>query len=789
MPGSDAEYVRLGTELDPNSANQIKQFVGDVEQQFERLDRLLTSVGKSSNKAGQELVDGMRKSRQEIEAAGRAADNLGDKVQKASKASFGVEGLRRTGGALSQLGFGEVGGAVSRVGDIGQVGKEFSSLVESLGPLAPAATAATGAVLGFQVGLKVLEAETEAAQKGLADAVTGLDAYYKAIEKGTKASITQQIQELEERNKLEKRELKQLTEARVNATASEIKAHGLFIAGVENFVVGLTDSGKKLDERIAGLQKSTSDTDGQIQALKSSLGSAEVKIRDLADAFNGRFKTGVQSAIDLIKRLSDEYEKQQAKLGASLRKSGDIEINRIKADQQTNRELQTFTYEQAQQRIKAIEDEKAVNDKIILTRGLANSQLDRNSDAYKKNVEDIQAATAANQNLNRELKYLTDAMGNLPAEIEQRNARMAAIQQKYNDETTAAEQHAAEEKTAIHQKYVDATISATQRLADATTAALQQLKQSREDLLNGLRSDLSKGDREALDKEYEIQIKAHREEQKELTQHLARLKEIQDSANYEQVKDLLEGNFLGLFESRLQVKGQQKQENTTYGGRKAEIETSQQNEVEDLRHNIQVQRRERLISYDQALADAKLSYRRSLDQAEAARRTELQRAAEAQERELQQVNNKLNNEARLKYNAYVKELQQAATFGEARIKLQGQIEQALVNQANRTLAQVQSSSYAGSNSRSLGTIGRASGGMTYPGQLYQVNERAGQRESVNGIQFMGGQGVYLPFKSGYVNPGGTSAPGRSVSNTFYITSHDPQGVRAEVLSVLERVIG
>lgn len=119
-----------------------KQFVDlatatkDYEGQLINLRTSLRDVGASdteinkATRAFKELQD------QAEAAAGSAGRGLGN-----------VEGIRRTGSALNQLGLGVIGEPIQKIGDILQVNKELDAVAKSMGLVGAASTAAeTGTV-------------------------------------------------------------------------------------------------------------------------------------------------------------------------------------------------------------------------------------------------------------------------------------------------------------------------------------------------------------------------------------------------------------------------------------------------------------------------------------------------------------------------------------------------------------------------------------------------------------------------------------------------------------------
>ena len=144
-------YVKLGYEIDQGSINAVNQATAAVESRLAGLEKTTASISDAAAKTGTSLKDAFSRSEAAIKADQKAVDDLRkslteakDEAENLGKASisggggggsFNVEGLRRTGGALRQLGLQGPGEAVGQIGDLAEVSKEFKALAASAGPL------------------------------------------------------------------------------------------------------------------------------------------------------------------------------------------------------------------------------------------------------------------------------------------------------------------------------------------------------------------------------------------------------------------------------------------------------------------------------------------------------------------------------------------------------------------------------------------------------------------------------------------------------------------------------
>lgn len=382
MPDSREGYVKLGFEVDQASINQIKaandtlitslERVGGAavktSETFDRLKQVSATIGRATDidtigkqfaSLGKTIGDDtaalvqMRQVLKEIGASSSEVDKATrafKEMQAASADSFsGVGGLRRTGGALRQLGLQGPGEAVGKLGDIQEVVKEFGRLGDAMktlpGLLGNVATegAALGGSLGavaavagplaLAVGAVAIAYQKfgegiDASKKALDEAVSSVKAYYTAIEKGTTESLQQQLDATKKRQKDEQEQLAVLEHARAVGFDEAQKQYGDAIARLAFSVGEGRGAFKSVDDQIEALKKSTVETAGQISGLERALSSSAVAANDAAEAE----KT---LAAERLKAIEKE----------------------ISAEQQTAQLKRGGTSTQVQDRIKALQDE------------------------------------------------------------------------------------------------------------------------------------------------------------------------------------------------------------------------------------------------------------------------------------------------------------------------------------------------------------------------------------------------------------------------------------------------
>jgi hypothetical protein len=690
--------VTLKLALERAALQESQTGVSGLSRQFAQLKTQIQDTGATADKSVRSLADAFGRGgalKSAIDSQTRAVSDLRTQIAGLGKeagalGNFPLEGLRRTGGALSQLGLGGIGAPVSILGDIGQVGKEIGLVLKALGPLAPVLTAVAGAAAGLEIGMKMLDAQLTDSKKAVNEALAQLDAYYTALEKGTSQSLKAQIANLVERYNI----LAQKYNQEANAYNNAVAYTGDVVHDAAVTIGKARGDFDDLKNSILNTGKELTTIKGQIDGFTNALKSSKVAANDAAEALKA----------------------QQAKIMADLEISATAQRQEL-ADSK-------LTSEQMRQRLKDLEDERAILQSemqvlqpLIATNEeakkkyealtsqmiLNTTEIDRLTNKLipaKKATEDFASAIDKLKNFgNLVSSGIQNALNATKRMIEERDARVIAVQEKYENDVKAAEQKGLEERAAIQQRYNDRLVEIARNAADAARAELERLQQAREDLATSLGRDMEKSARALDDRLLTVQIQAQREDEKAARDHYNNLKRIRDDAAAQEVGFLLNRNFLGLYQSRLQTTRDITRANEDYTNQTAERHAAVRQQVEDEKRAYEQQRRERLIAYQQQLADAQLAYKRALADQQRKEAEELQLAREARARDIQQLSQKLSNEARIRAQAYQQDLRLAAQYGTALVKAHEQINNAILQRANAALSRMgQAPLFVASNS-------------------------------------------------------------------------------------------
>jgi hypothetical protein len=186
--------VRLKYSIDESALKQVDKAGADLDARLKSITKSAGALGDAADRSGQALRDSFASSERSASKLGDAIAKAKDKAERLAKtkpgsfndlrgdllggspaapgsggSGVGVESLRRTGGALSQLGLGDVGGAITRAGDIGQVGKEVKAITDQFGALG-------GQLQGMGGIIGTVAADGAAAAGGLGATAAGMGA-------------------------------------------------------------------------------------------------------------------------------------------------------------------------------------------------------------------------------------------------------------------------------------------------------------------------------------------------------------------------------------------------------------------------------------------------------------------------------------------------------------------------------------------------------------------------------------------------------------------------------------
>ncbi len=694
---------------------------------------------------------------------GKAADQTGVKVKAGVKApggKIGLESLRRTGGALSQLGLGAIGAPIARLGDIGEIAKTASAGIAAMGvsisTLVAIAAPAAILIAAFAIGLKAFNDGVEDGTKRLKSGLDTHKEYYDLLASGaTTAAVQKRIEGYKQEQAAREAALAE-TEASIKRLEQQTNTtRQIGAMGVDPTSQAFRD----LTTQLEADKKAILDNETAWGRLEGGLKSGAFAANDAAAAEE--------------KLTKARLDKHQQELDIAV-EGGDV------------------TAEQARDKIKAMENEAAA----------LKEWLDRHAEAA---AGDEAMAALFDENeakldkLNEALRKWRDEI--LPtAEATEKLDKTLAAHRKFNDQIEKLDQDNLDAITSIHDRYNDALVQAAADAVEAATNALEKLEQQRADLATGLARDQDKSVREANDQLLENQIKAQRQERDDLVAHLRRLQDIRNQNQADEQQAVWDRNALALIQLRLSKTQQMEAENTEYQRRQEDRQQALSDEITDQQRAQAISRRERQIAYQQANQDAQQQYERELVQAAAAKQKTIDFAAKTLADELKLQADKTTKAKQLAADQAKTEITQAQLTSKARISLlQAEMEAAQKWAAGllgggSANAVARAAAGLASSVQNFGFFRRQHGGIARAGGLYQVNDDAwGRTESFNGASFPPGLGLFRPLQTGMIQSG---SAGKVVNLSIPITVNEAangmrtvQLVRAEIDNALGVVFG
>lgn len=777
---NDATNIGLRLAVDEATLARSQQGLNLLSQRLQTLRADTRSAGADIKTALGGVSDGVAKatplmdrlaqaSKQAAEEARKAAGNWNDLRDSLNNAGgsgggaagggFGIEGLRRTGGALSQIGLGAIGNPVRIAGDFAQIGKEFkllgeqvpalaSSLEEMPGIFGAVATAGAGvagsfgAILavagplvlvagGVALGIKAISDELAKEKEWADQYISALDGVAKAEQTLT----TQQAQA--EQDKLS---------AAVAADQKEqklIKEKLAAIGADENTIAIASPVTEALQKKYWDLDKAIKSNTEIVNQYTDAINANAFATNDSTQAFKEQTAAQLKAAKDKADTAKQEYADSQLSADAAKKKAEQLKIN-IDADQQELSALMALGNEspEVQNRIQQLKDTLKANgeewDKlrsIFIPAAEAAKKLADAHEKAKKAAEEAAKAEEAN------------------------NKAIASSMQKYKDDVANIEQKSAEQRAAINQKLADTLVAEAQKALEQSQDALRKLQDKRADLLTDYQRNEQDAQQKASYDNLTLQINAERENEKALQDHVVRLKEIQRSAWADEQQALLDRNFVALAKSRLTTTTSMQSENDSFGrGQQDRIRALQESKQDAERQRAQ-EHQQRLQAYQQANADANKQYQRELRDQQIARERAIQAAQKQHDQELQLLAQKTRAELDARAKSEKAELDIMLKGAKARVELETQTQQALLNEAKAfagaRISTNTANPHTGTQFLSVGSglARRAGGGPLSAGQASFVNE-GGRRESFDGQMLPGGAGIFYPLKSGSVSNGG-----------------------------------
>lgn len=684
----------------------------------------------------------------ELEDASTSATAAQEKLATANKDvgdssgggdSAGVTSLRRTGGALSQLGFQGAGRGLQLAGDIQQLNR----FQESLSGITPELAGAGVATIALTAVIDLYTQQQQKAKEAALGEITARESAIQIIATGTKEDQQAKLNQLETTRKANQAIADDTNQLYASLIKGILDTKGITEAGLEVSLAKIGQADGTVQAAYDAAQKANKALDGtstEMNILTQATGLTAQSTADLTAA-EASLKAKRQEVADSIKGIEDSLAGQK------------------EAQQQIN----TGSVQGLAQRKKDIYDElQLLNEASAATaQKIKDSEGDTEAqaayrDELKKLDGQFQSLSTTYDDLSTSIVENAVAANDAAKELKQSNDEKIADTKAYNDDIKKIEDTSDQARAKAAGTLADALVKAATTAADAAEAALNKLIDKRADLAKNLVQADEDAETKAEQQKLDDQIKRAQEEVKAAREHERTLKQIRaDGARSEQ-QAIDDRDFAQLFQIRDNVNQQLSAENDRYKQQEEDRQESYKQQDADRDTAEKRDHEARLKKYQRDTADATAQYNKEITAAAANKTKQLNLAQQAYNTEITNLRGKLIADENLRLQAYDTEIKNANAVGDERIAIEQRISDALLAQANARLAAITNmTSTAGSSAEVAARAAmRASGGSLNAGQLSSYNERGGQREKFNGQLLPAGAGLIMPFRGGYMDSNG-----------------------------------
>ena len=746
--------VRIGIEIDKQAQQAVNAAIDAMGARFVTVSDKMGKVSVQAQQAGNAFKQGFGSVTHEIENAGKALS----KVQEGSASFYrGISGL--TGGAL-----GEIAQTARQIEEVTQGFKKMTS--QGIGPLLK------------ELGPTVLAAG--ALSLGIAGVTALVNAFNQEIEK-EKGQLKEELAIRQELRELSRTATTDEAKQKRNAAQQIVDDIKTEIEGYQKRRIELLGGG--FNEETARRQTAN-------KALLDEQEAALIVAEEKLAAYNLALDKNAFAANDAVKGI-DSYIKAAQK-GAGLLGMSSAQLTKhlddlrqqeailIEAEKRANAQLKAGNEAMRPKNaelVQQLENLRAEMDSITkATGGSEISILD-----YVKSQE---AATEATKKATEAYRALQKATEDAFQKIQQRNKDLATAQGKYETDVETIQSASLQKRADIEQKYADTLVSIAQDATQKAQDRLDKLNQDRAEKTLALMRDEENGTIQAGITELDIRIKAQREERDALQDHLRTLENIRANAKQREQIDLLNRNFLGVLQSRLQMAGDITGENQKFTQGQQDRAQATQDQLSDLQRTQAQERAARLKAYQQQLADAQAAYQRETAQASKDRALAMARAQIDRNRALAEEDRNRVQSLAIMRKQHIQELQDIYDFGARKLKAERDFLQAALNM----IAQVNIGARKPTAGARYTPTQFANGGDIAAGQWGLVQE-SGQREAFNGIPFpSSGAGMFYPMQGGTISHVSTSTTHAPVQASIIIPgAQNPNEIARVVVDVLTKV--
>lgn len=795
-----AANINLRLALDQAALNQSKAGVGDLDKSLEALLATTKDTGASADETARAIGQAMSGIRPAVEDDVAAVKALNDAFAQTSQtaASLGssgaLTGLRRTGSALTQLGLGDIGQPIQKIGDLGQVIKELGQISETVGPALDATAISFG---GIEIALGPLLLILAPVALAVADVAIGL----KLLSDQATAAATAAKQAYDDQKKLDdqKDQDRQIAKSKTTQQNNDDAADLLI-------------KRKEAQDRLDKAQSDRAQTAQQYSDLGSSFNPGE---RSRLGAQGNQQDQNIKDAqaalaavnaewLNTTGQLNDDIKAQEGakkaiKDKADAQAEADKELEKSVGLAQQNQQLiDSSTSKSVQTRIDGIEAEKkAIEDALATNKASAdettklNQQLSDLSGEEKNltatvlpAVQAREAETQAVKDFTKEVQGAEKDLDDIGKAIGTAVKGIADAQHTLADQTASAAEKEAFDATKVEEDkgnqllkistdYARKQVDLAQQAADQAAAALNSLNDNIAKDATTLQRNQQQDAVTDQQKQQDIVRKAAEQQVVDLQSHLQKLQDIQNQYADSNQQALLDRNFLQLAKNAESQKTAIDTENDHYTDQENQRQEALAIQLNDEQNAYQRQREARLTAYQQQIQDAGTQYEITLRNQQIANENKARDDQTAEQRSIDDAQTAAQQRVTVLQEGLTEENKLYEQAAEQRIAILVQEQAQLAAMAAK---QIISSPLGQLGTGLLGGLAqafahRAAGGPLAAGQASWVNEPGSSgNESFNGVT-LPGAGLFLPSRAGNVNAGG----GKNMTVNFTINgATDPQ---------------
>lgn len=643
----------------------------------------------------------------------------------------------------------------------------FVSLSDKLGK---ASVQAQQAGAGFKKAFGVVTEEVETASKAISKIQEGSASFYRGLSGltgGALGEIAQTSRQIEEVT----RGFQKMTSQGIGPLLKELGPTVLAAGALSIGIAGVT----------AIINAFNQDIEEQKKQLREEMALRQ-ELRDLSRVATTeeaqKKRDAAQQNVEDIKAEIEYYKKRRIELLA-----GGFNLETAQRQAANTALLK----EQEDALIVAEEKLRAYNDALDRNAFRENDRaamLKKMNETLTGSIQSIGDFAKSSQRATDAFKELQKAEDDAFDKVQQRNKDLATAQGKYETDVQNIQESSLQKRADIEQKFADTQVNIAQDALQKAQDRLAKLEQARADYA----ASFARGEQEATQKaaldRLDIEIKAQREERDALRDHLRTLDNIRASAKLREQNDLLNRNFLGVLQSRMQMTGDIDEENRKFVQGQQDRAQATRDQLTDQQRAQAQERAARLKAYQQQLADAQAAYQRETVQASKDRALAMARAQMDRNKALaEEERGRVQSLAALR-KRHVQELQDIYDFGVRKLKLERDLLQASLNM----IAQANIGARGVRTPRGPTVTEFAGGGDIAAGQWGLVQE-GNQREAFNGIPFpTSGAGMFYPLQGGQISSTTNNNQTHAPVNITIPGAQNPQEIARVVVDVVRRVM-